>query len=175
MHLVLIEVIGALVTLLLVCAIVPLLRTLALTHISDGRALGFADLNYRPMQRLLDPAEFRYLRDHGISKEKVNTLRRQRRTIYRLYLRDVAQEFNRVHSVLRVLLVSSYFDRPDLAKLLAKQTFTFYPNLLLVEVRLTLYACGFEKMPKIDVLGPLEMIQAQLRQLTPATMAVSIG
>jgi hypothetical protein len=48
----------------------------------------------------------------------------------------------------------SYFDRPDLAKLLAKQTFTFYPNLLLVEVRLTLYACGFEKMPQIDLLGP---------------------
>lgn len=160
--------IGALVTIVLGCAIVLRLRTFNSIRDADTPPLDSADLCYRPMQRLLDPAELQYLLDQGISKEKVNKLRGQRRQIYRLYLRSLAEEFKNVNGALKSLLGSSYSDRPDLATLLAKQQFTFYRNLLLVQLRLTLHACEFDKMPEIDLLGPLEIIQAQLRQLAPA-------
>jgi hypothetical protein len=126
--------------------------------------------DYRPIQRLLAPADFEYLRNKGISEDKINKLRRERRKIYRLCLRSLARDFNNVHRALALALAHSHVDRPDLAKLLAQQKFTFYRNLLQVELRLTLYACGFEKMPEIDLLGPLQIIQAQLRQLARVNM-----
>src|SRR5207302_1408572 len=129
----LIQVTGAMVALVQVCAIVLLLRTLNSRRIPNGTTFDSADLCHRPMQRLLDQAEVQYLRDNGISKGKITKLRSKRRRIYRLYLRTLAQEFNRVHDALKSLLISSYSDQPDLATLLAKQTFIFYRNLLLVE------------------------------------------
>ena len=54
---------------------------------------------------------------------------------------------------------------PDLAAELTKQRITFYRNVLKVENWLVLNACGFERMPAMDLLQPLEIMQAQIRQL----------
>jgi hypothetical protein len=165
-----IQMIGALLALVLLAVLVLLLRTFRTIRTSDGPTSEVTDFCHRPMQRLLDPTELQYLQNHGISKERLNKLRSERRRIYRLYLRSLTQDFNRVHTILNLLLICSYSDRPDLATRLAQQKFVFYRNLLLVEVRLSLHACGFEKIPEIDLLRPLEIIQAQLRELAPVTM-----
>ena len=172
-----IEVIGALVTVVLICKSVLLLR---IFHSRRNNGLhGYTSsfdavvTCYNPMQRLLDPAEFRFLREHRVSNKKVNQLRSQRRKLYRLYLHSLRLEFERIHQTLKMCLVSSRVDRPEVAALLMKQKVAFYQNILRAELRLTLHALGFEEMPQIDFLAPLEIIRAQLQSLTSATAGVA--
>jgi len=151
-------------------AVVLLLRTFFATCVSYAETLERVDLSwkdYRPIHRLLDSADFDYLRRKGISEPKIRKLRVERRKIYRLCLRSLARDFNQVHQMLSFIVVQSGADRADLAAELAKQRLVFYRNLLLVELRLTLDACGFERMPAIDLLGPLEILQTHLCQLAP--------
>ena len=127
--------------------------------------------DYRPLNRLLDPADFEYLRARGVSEASIAKLRAERRKIYRLCLRSLAHDFNQVYRCVNLVLIQSRIDRPELAAELAKQKLTFYRNLLKVEFRLTLHACGVERMPVIDLLQPFEALQAQLRQLAVAGAA----
>jgi hypothetical protein len=127
--------------------------------------------DYRPLDRLLDPADFEFLRRRGISKAKIKKLQTERRKIYRLCLRSLAYDFNLVHRSVNLVLVQSRVDRPELAAELARQKLAFYRNLLRAEFRLTLHACGLEHMPAIDLLQPLEILQSHLRQLALAGAA----
>ena len=164
---------GALGTLLPGTAIVMLLRTFYITTISYARGSEGMDLSwrdYRPFHRLLDPDDFAFLRDRGISEARVKKLVAERRRIYRLCLRSLASDFNTVHRALNMVLIHSQVDRPDLAAHLAKQRFTFYRNLMMVEIRLALHTWGV-RMPAIDLLQPLEMLQAQLGMLAAAGAA----
>jgi hypothetical protein len=121
--------------------------------------------DYRPLDRLLDPADFEFLRRRGLSEAKIKKLQAERRKIYRLCLRSLAYDFNLVHRSVNLVLVQSRVDRPELATELARQKLTFYGNLLRAEFRLALYACGFDHMPAIDLLQPLEILQSHLREL----------
>ena len=58
----------------------------------------------------------------------------------------------------------------DLAAELAKQRLTFYRGLVLVEFRLAVHRWGF-KLPAIDLLQPLEILQTELRMLATAGAA----
>jgi hypothetical protein len=162
--------IGAAIALLTAAAVVLLLRTFLTTCVSYAQSFDPEDMSWRnyPVSRLLDPADFEYLRRRGVSEANVRKLRAERRNIFRLCLRSLAMDFNRVQGALKIMLVQSTHDRPELATLLATQRVLFYRNLLLVEAWLVLHACGFDQMPAIDVLQPLQIIQAQLRQLAPA-------
>jgi hypothetical protein len=165
---------GALAALLLGVATVLLLRTFFTTCISYAQSFDRADLSwrdYRPLQRLLDPADFDFLRRRGVAEGKIRKLRRERRQIYRLCLRSLAADFNQIQRALSLVLVHSQADRPDLAALLARQKVTFYRNLLLAEASLVLHACGIEKIPTVDLLRPFTAVQEQLRQLAPTVMA----
>ncbi len=167
---------GALATLLLLGGVIVfLLRSLFATRSAvaseSAECNDFSWRNYKPIQRLLDPTDFNYLRRKGISEDRIKKLRVERRKIYRLCLRSLAGDFNQVHQALSLLMVHSNADRPDLAAELARQRFVFYRNLLLVEFRLTLNAFGVESMPTVDLFAPLAFLQAQLQQLTP----VSVG
>jgi hypothetical protein len=125
--------------------------------------LGWRD--YRPLHRLLDPADFEFLRSRGVSEVKIQQLRRERRKIYRRCLRSLAHDFNMVHHSVNLVLIQSRVDRPNLAGELAKQKMTFYRNLVKAEFRLMLNACGFDRMPAIDLVAPLEVLQSHLQQL----------
>ena len=162
---------GALVTLVLGAATVLLLRTSFISGIELSERADLSWKDYRPLHRLLDPADFDYLREKGVSEEKINKLRVERRKIYRLCLRSLARDFNRIHAALNLAVIQSSVDRSDLVAQLARQRVAFYRNLAVVEFRLALYACGFERMPAINLLQPMEILQAQLRQLAPAGVA----
>jgi hypothetical protein len=131
---------------------------------------GWIDINWqscRPLERLLDPTEFAYLRNRGLSKNRIKELRRQRLKLFRLYLRRLTLDFNAVHAALDVTLVNSAEDRPDLARELGKQRLSFYRGLLSVECHLALYAAGIHVAPSLDLIRPLEQLHLHFRQLTP--------
>jgi hypothetical protein len=164
---------GALGTLLSGAIIVLLLRTFYIPGISCAKTSEEMDLSwrdYRPLHRLLDPADFEFLRRRGIGEARIKKLIVERRGIYRLCLRSLASDFKAVHRTLNMVLIQSRVDRPDLAAELAKQRLTFYRNLMLVEFRLAVHRWGF-KMPSVDLLQPLEVLQTQLRMLAAAGAA----
>ena len=66
----------------------------------------FSTETYRPMQRLLGDADLRYLAAQpGISAQTVNQLRRERRKIFRAYLRNRVRDFHRLHLAARMPLL----------------------------------------------------------------------
>lgn len=121
--------------------------------------------HFRPLDRLLDPADFAFLRRSGMPAQRIRKLRCDRRRIYGSCLRSLRQEFNLVYRTLNLVLVESPQDRPELAAHLARQRVTFYRNLALAEFRLLLHRCGVARMPAIDLVAPLEALQAQLQRL----------
>jgi hypothetical protein len=166
--------IAALVMVLMAAATCLLLRRFFAASSGYAEATEPLDLSwkdYRPLSRLLDPADFEYLRQRGVSEASIAKLRVERRKIYRLCLRSLAKDFNQVYRCVNLVLIQSRIDRPELAAELARQKLTFYRNLLQVEFRLTVHACGMERMPAIDLLQPFEALQAQLRQLAVAGAA----
>jgi hypothetical protein len=100
---------------------------------------------YLPMQRVLARADFDFLaRQPGLSRQAQAAFRRQRRVIFRSYLRCLARDFNRIFRTLELLILESDHDRPDLVRLLLRLRSRCIWAMLAVEVRLTLDACGFE-------------------------------
>jgi len=159
-------VVGATIVLLI-------LRICFATCLSYAETFDPVDLSwcdYRPLRRLLDPAEFEYLRARGINEAELKELRAKRRRIFRLCLRSLACNFNSVESAIKLVLVRSPIDRPDLIAELAKQKVMFYRSLLVAETWLVLHACGFDRMPDVELLQPLRSMQTQLRQLAPDHM-----
>ena len=140
-------------------------------HDEESPVLELCWRDYRPLDRLLDPADFEFLRCRGVSENKIKKLRAKRRKIYRLCLRSLAYDFNQVYRSVNLVLIQSRVDRPDLAAELARQKLTFYRNLLKAEFRLALTTFGFDRMPAIDLLQPLEVLQSHLRQLAVAGAA----
>ena len=160
--------IAAVITLALVAATSLLLRSFFTSNPYKDDASPVPDVcwrDYRPLERLLDPSDFQFMRSRGISEFRIRKLRAERRRIYRLCLRSLAYDFHVIHECVNMLLIESGVDRPELAAELARQQLTFYRNLFQAEFRLTLHACGFNRMPVIDLLQPLEVLQSHLRQL----------
>src|SRR5207237_908067 len=141
---------GALTTLFLGAAIVLLLRTFPTVCISYAETFDRADPSWRdygPFQRLLAPEDFAYLRRRGVAEAKITQLQRARREIYRLCLRGLARDFNRVHLALNLVLVQAQADRRELAATLTRQRFDFYRNLFKAEARIALHSCGLDPFP----------------------------
>ena len=66
----------------------------------------------------------------------------EQRRAFRLYLAALRRDYVRLAFLVKRLLVSSYRDRPDLAKALLKQTVAFHFGLTLIEFRLALNVLG---------------------------------
>src|ERR1019366_8069773 len=74
---------------------------------------------YRPMMRLLDSRDIEFLRSQaGFTSKMEGKLRAQRCRIFRDYLRCLDMDFQRVCMALKVVLLHSEQDRPDLSDVL---------------------------------------------------------
>src|ERR1017187_6061293 len=95
---------------------------------------------YRPMMRLLDGGDLAFLRSQpGYTPRMATRLRTQRCLIFRGYLRCLNADFGRVCAAVKVLMLQSRHDRPDLAAALVRYQVTFACGILMVQFRLFLY------------------------------------
>lgn len=98
---------------------------------------------YRPMLRLLDDSDFQFLcRQPGFDSKMGARLRRQRCHIFGSYLTSLSGDFRQMCRVLRILMVHSADDRPDLASLLVRKQVMFGLYMLRARWRLLLYQWG---------------------------------
>ena len=88
---------------------------------------------YRPMLRMLDGSDIAFLRSQpGFTPDMAKKLRTQRSQIFRGYLRSLEADFGRVCAAIKVVMLQSKHDRPDLAEALIRQQVTFACSMLSV-------------------------------------------
>jgi len=128
----------------------------------------FAPARYKPMERLLDPADHEFLASQpSYSRRMERRFRANRVAIFRGYARCLSRDFARVAGALKVLMVHASVDRSALAGLLLKQRLTFSYTMFSLEVKLALHSFGWSA-PTVDVrnlVGALDAMRAQLRAL----------
>jgi hypothetical protein len=127
------------------------------------------------MQRLLSDTDLKYLAAQpGITAKTVNQLRRERRRIFKAYLRNLVRDFHRLHLAARMTLLYASEDRPDLAKALLRQRATFTWAVLMVEFRLILHAAGLGPVDVTGLIGSLEDMRMNIGALSPSTQTAAL-
>jgi len=124
---------------------------------------------YRPMARLLDSADLRFLASRpGYRREVESRLRESRRRIFRMYLAELSADFQRLHAAARRLVAEAPEQHADLVPLLMRQQIAFWRSLLEIEVRLALTWAGFAPANANRLLEIVEQLQRALAMAAPA-------
>ena len=128
------------------------------------------------MERLLDERDFRFLASQpGLSPQMGRRFRAQRRCIFRVYLRNLRNDFGRMSLAVSGLMVHAAEDRGDLAAALIGQRTFFMLGMLAIEARLLLHAVGVGTIDVSGMVESFETIQLQIRLLVPAQTALAIS
>lgn len=126
---------------------------------------------YRPMIRLLDGEDLEFLRSQpGFTPKMATKLRIQRCQIFRGYLRCLNADFGRVCGAIKVLMLQSRNDRPDLAAALVRHQATFALGMVMVQFRLVLYRWGLGRVDVTRLVEIFDQMRMQLRTLVPVVL-----
>jgi hypothetical protein len=124
---------------------------------------------YRPMMQLLEPDDFAFLEAQpGFTPGMARGLRAQRCRLFRCYLRTLSEDFGRVIMALKLILLCSAHDRPDLASALVAQQFQFALTLAGVYVRLFLFRWDLCRVDVSRLVGIFDSMRLELQALIPA-------
>jgi len=127
---------------------------------------------YKPMLRLLDGEDLQFLRSQpGFTPRMAARLRAQRCQIFRGYLRCLSSDFGRICTAIKLMMLHSRRDRPDLAAVLVRNQVVFATSMLVVYGRLYLYRFGLSGVDVSSLVRTFDSMRVELRQLVPATMA----
>jgi hypothetical protein len=126
---------------------------------------------YRPMLRLLDAEDLRFLRNQpGFTPKMAAKFRAQRCRIFRGYLRSMRVDFAHICTALKIVMVQSQQDRPDLASALLRSQITFTFGMVAVQFRLLLYRCGTDRVEVTALVKVFDGMRLELRTLVPVEM-----
>jgi hypothetical protein len=126
---------------------------------------------YRPMLRLLDGEDLEFLRSQpGFTPNMATKLRIQRCQIFRGYLRCLNADFGRVSAALKILMLQSRNDRPDLAGALVRHQATFLCAMAMVNFRLVLYRWGVCSVDVTSLVQIFDVMRLELRTLVPVAL-----
>jgi hypothetical protein len=123
---------------------------------------------YRPMMRLLDTNELVFLRSQpGFTPTMARRLRTQRAQVFNGYLRCLKLDFSRICAAIKLLMVQSRHDRPELAEALVRHQFLFASGMVMVQCRLLLYRMGIGGVDVTSLVQIFDVTRAELRSLVP--------
>ena len=129
---------------------------------------------YRPMLRLLSEDDYEFLAGQAGYESKIGSqLRRERRRIFRAYLRNLVRDFNRLQHAAKIMTVCAAQDRPDLAQALLKQQLTFTIAVVAVKARLALHTIGIGSVEVRNLLGTVDSLRAEIGHLAPVAGQVA--
>ena len=124
---------------------------------------------YRPMVHMLDGSEVAFLRSQpGFTPDMAIKLRAQRTRIFRGYLRNLETDFGRVCAAIKVVMLQSQHDRPELAEALVRQQITFACAMLSVRARVFLYSLGVCGVEVSKLVKIFDSMRVELRTMIPA-------
>jgi hypothetical protein len=124
---------------------------------------------YRPMARLLNSEDLEFLRlQPGFTPRMATRLRIQRCQIFRGYLRCLNNDFAKVCMAIKILLLQSRYDRPDLAAILVRQQVLFAVGMVAVHFRLFLYRWGWCGADVTGLVQIFDSMRLELQTLVPS-------
>jgi hypothetical protein len=124
----------------------------------------FSIERFAPMERLLDPSDFKFLKAQpGYCPSLGARLLKERRRAFAGYLGMLTRDFNRLLGVAKLMLVFSTEDRPAFAKALWRQQFTFYFAVAALRCRLALYPLGLTGVDAGNLVKALAGFHEQLQ------------
>ncbi len=150
---------GSVVALLALIA-VRLLRYRRRTFPGAFDPRDFSIARYQPVMRLGGEEDFDFLASlPGYRPATGARLRRERRRILRMYLRDLAQDFRALHAAARKLVADSPAHNSELVGLLLRYQLTFWRSMFLIELRLLAPAARLPRLDLTSLLNPMEIMQ----------------
>jgi len=160
----------------LTIALAVVIRRIAFKHSSlPVTAEWIAELSgdrYRPMLRLADGSDLEFLRmQPGFSGKMASKLRQQRYQIFKGYLQSLQVDFSRAVVALKVLMLHSRQDRPDLAVILLRHQLTFGWGMVSARAHLCLYRAGIGSVDVRSLVRVFEAVQTELRSALPVGVA----
>ena len=120
---------------------------------------------YRPMFRLLDESDCGFIASGFPDNTTLRRFRAERRSLFRVYLRNLGADHSRIVGAIRNLLVESQLDRPDLAKALYRCQFMFALAMISVEFKLMLHTWGVGTVDVRSLVAAVEGLQLQLQDM----------
>ena len=132
---------------------------------------GLSAERYRPMVRLLDEQDLRFLREQpGFTPQMAAKFRAERCRIFRGYLRSMQLDFGRICTALKIVMMQSRQDRPDLASALVRSQIAFACGMAAVQCHLWLYRWGWGKVDVAGLVKVFDGMRLELRTFVPAEM-----
>lgn len=152
-------------------------KLLRYRHAYAGDTSGeFSMEHYEGMARLLDPGDFAFLaRQPGAAEtDSVARLRRDRRRIFRMYLWELAADFQRMHTQARALAAAAPEQHADLVGALLRQQVTFWAALGSVELQLLLDRVGLGRVNPRRLVAAAGSMRAALDKATAVPGPVAV-
>jgi hypothetical protein len=138
----------------------------SLNAVAEARKpLGEAN-RYRPMLRLLSDDDLTFVSGN---KTLARRIRGERREIFRGYLRCLTKDYGRLLAGVRLAMVNSTVDRPDLARALARNKMLFVMALYRIEIRLLMHTLGIGKVDVSGLVEAMDTLRNQVGFLAPAS------
>lgn len=121
---------------------------------------------YRPMLRLLSDGDLRFM-----SADRRAGARR--RTLFREYLRELTDDYGKLLAGVRLVMVGSAVERPDLARILVVNRLSFAMAACRLEIYLLLHSFGVmnSAILELEIFGLVDSVHL-LRRLFPVESAV---
>jgi hypothetical protein len=114
----------------------------------------------------------RLLSDDALASDPTlrRELRADRRRLFREYLQALIEDYSRLLADVRLLMVQSDTERPDLAKLLVRSRISFAITLCRIDFCLLLHALGIGKSDVSGLVDSLNVLRTQAITLIDSTV-----
>ncbi|MDQ2948804.1 MAG: hypothetical protein M3Y27_23160 [Acidobacteriota bacterium] len=131
---------------------------------------------YRPMERLLNEADFEFLASQpGYDPRIARKLRAERRRIFRSYLHSLIGDFNALIYLAQLAAVHSAEDRPDLASAIFRLRLNFFWHVAGAEIRLALAPLPLGSIDAKRLIGSLASVRENIVQSTSLRHDLTFG
>jgi hypothetical protein len=117
----------------------------------------FSAARYEPMARLLENDDLLFLKSQpGFRPEMGKKFNRERRRIFRMYLRDLSNDFYRLHAHARAVAASLPADHAPLLGMLIRQQLRFWYEMAAIEMRLSLGVSSINVRGLVDAIAGMQ-------------------
>jgi hypothetical protein len=148
-----------------------MVRVLGYRHRTNSEPEEFSINRYDPVVRLFSADDLTFLSSlPGCRPAVAARLRRERKRILRMYLRELADDFHALHAQARTMVTASQDPSAGPVGALLHQQLTFWRAMLLIELRLLV---PWAQLPHIDVQGLMESMEALRLDLTQVSATAS--
>ena len=129
---------------------------------------------YRPMERLLTDDDFNFVGSQPRVQLENGQEVEGATAPHPSNVSALDQDFHRLCDGLRMVMLSSTQDRPDLAVALFKQRVSFTIGLALVRLRIAMHATDWATADIRALVDTLHAVRDQFQQLAPATARAAV-